>query len=282
MTVVCFASLKGAPGVTTLTCLVGATWPGPRRVMVVECDPSGGDLAARFRLSSKRGWTTFGPAARRDPSLVQLGSHLQQLPGGLDVLVGTRGGDSSVVAGSVASLLLSAEDSSDGPWDVLIDLGRLITEDRSAAICLDLADRVVIGLRSDVASVTQVREKAPAALERWMDRAGLVVISSGCYSSADIEEFTGMPVLGELPFDPLAAAVAAGEKNGGRRLRRSGVVSSAQRLASVLAATGAVPDDRASEGSAECRRARVVPELSVAVEAAPEAVGSQASNGSGH
>jgi hypothetical protein len=91
-----------------------------------------------------------------------------------------------------------------------------------------------------------------------------------------------MPVLGELPFDPLAAAVAAGEKNGGRRLRRSGVVSSALRLASVLAASGAVPDGCASEGSAEKPRAGVVPELSMAVGPAPRAAGSQASNGSGH
>ena len=48
MTVVAFGSVKGAPGVTTLACLVAAAWPPDRAVMVVECDASGGDWRRAF------------------------------------------------------------------------------------------------------------------------------------------------------------------------------------------------------------------------------------------
>jgi cellulose biosynthesis protein BcsQ len=69
VTVVMFTSIKGAPGVTTLTCLVGATWPSHRQVAVIESDPFGGDLAARFGLSAKRGWSTFSAASgESDPT----------------------------------------------------------------------------------------------------------------------------------------------------------------------------------------------------------------------
>ena len=73
MRVVTFVSVKGAPGVTTLACLVAATWPDHRRVAVVEADPFGGDLAARFRLSTALGMVQlphrFAPARKgRFPS----------------------------------------------------------------------------------------------------------------------------------------------------------------------------------------------------------------------
>src|ERR1019366_10538581 len=48
-------SAKGAPGVTTLACVLGAVWPTHRAVVVAECDPSGGDLAGRFALSTRTG-----------------------------------------------------------------------------------------------------------------------------------------------------------------------------------------------------------------------------------
>jgi hypothetical protein len=237
MTIVSFASIKGAPGMTTLACLVGATWPEGRKVMVVECDPSGGDLAARFRLSSRIGWPSLISAARRSEPDTLVESHLQQLPGGLDVLIGTRGNQSSDTDRTMVTALAAASSSSEGPWDVLVDLGRLFQGDSTAANWLDVSDVVVIGLRSDAASVMQVRERRVATLSQWHDRLALVTIGTHRHPSAEIERFTGIPVLGEIPFDSQAAAVAAGERNGERRLSRSLLCTSAARLATRLAAT---------------------------------------------
>ena len=65
MTVVSLLSVKGAPGVTTLSCLVASLWAGPGPVAVVEADPAGGDLAARFGLTSTLGWTSLAAAGSR-------------------------------------------------------------------------------------------------------------------------------------------------------------------------------------------------------------------------
>ena len=71
VTIISVCSAKGSPGVTTLACALGAVWPAERRVMVAECDPSGGDIAARFGLSAKRGMTSLILEARRSVSMTR-------------------------------------------------------------------------------------------------------------------------------------------------------------------------------------------------------------------
>ena len=51
--------------------------------MLVQGDPGGGDLAARFRLSAKRGWASYAASSRRLEGVEPIATHLQQLPGGL-------------------------------------------------------------------------------------------------------------------------------------------------------------------------------------------------------
>jgi hypothetical protein len=202
--------------------------------MVVECDSSGGDLAARFQLSAKSGWTSFSASARRAESSISIEPHLQQLPGGLDVLIGNVGTDGGEAVKSIAALLASAESSPGGQWDVLIDLGRIISGDGRSVTCLGQSDAIVIGLKSDAASAIHVRENVQRLFARFVDRVGLAVMRGGGYSLAEIEKFTGIPVIGEVPSDPMAAAVATGDKVGKRRLRRSLLVPSAARLATRL------------------------------------------------
>ncbi len=48
-------SLKGSPGVTTWALALAACWPRPASAVLVECDPSGGSLAARFGLAPAPG-----------------------------------------------------------------------------------------------------------------------------------------------------------------------------------------------------------------------------------
>jgi hypothetical protein len=242
MTVVVFGSVKGAPGVTTLATLTAATWPARRRAMVVECDPSGGDLAARFGLSSRCGWSSFATASRRTGSAPEIAPHLQQLPGGLDVLVGGRnleGGDS---VSTTKALLSSAASDAGGPWDLLVDVGRVLPAATLRGSWWDHCDAATFVLRSDVASVLKVRDAASELLTRCQDRAGLVVISTGEYSSAEIERFTGIPVIGEIPHDPASAGVVAGGRGRARRLPRSPLVASAARLAATLSKEDVIVD----------------------------------------
>jgi hypothetical protein len=242
MTVVVFGSVKGAPGVTTLATLTAATWPGRRRVMVVECDPSGGDLAVRFGLSSRRGWSSFATSSRRTGSAPDVAPHLQQLPGGVDVLVGGRNPEGGDSVSTTKALLSSAASDAGGPWDLLVDVGRVVPAASLPGSWWDHCDAATFVLRSDVASVLKIRDAAPELLARCEDRAGLVVISTGDYSSAEIERFTGIPVIGEIPHDPASAGVVAGGRGSARRLSRSLLVASAARLAATLSKEEGVVD----------------------------------------
>ncbi len=249
MTIVGFASVKGSPGVTTLACLVGATWPVQHKVVVVEGDPSGGDLAARFQLSSRAGWPSFIATVRRAGVSIDFESHLQQLPGGLDVLVGTKGLEGDEGMRSIDALLSCVDASPDGAWDVLVDLGRIIPGESVG--WMEHADCVVLCARSDAASLVHVREKAPTILEQCHGRAWLAVVGSGSYSRPEIEQFTGLSVIGVCPYDQAAAAVATGQRSGGRRLHRSPLVSTTASIASILVRGSTGSGDQMSPGVPE-------------------------------
>ena len=94
MGLIAVASAKGSPGATTTALLFGALWPRP--VIVSECDPHGGDVAARLPsydggvIDPDRGLLSLGAAGRKllRPEFVP--EHTQRISGGLDVLVGIR------------------------------------------------------------------------------------------------------------------------------------------------------------------------------------------------
>ena len=246
MTVVAFASVKGSPGVTTLTCLVAAKWSSVPVPIVVECDPAGGDLAARFGLSSRGGWTSLAAALRREGSRATLEEHLQRLPGGLDVLVGTES-TAATDHTAVSHVLDLAKEP--GARDLLVDIGRLPVREDVANRWLGESDEFVLVSRADPASLISVHLRAASLTERCGPKLGLVVVGPRRHTDEEIEAFTGVRLLGRVPWDSKAAAVASGEDGGDRRLSRSRLVASAARIASELA--------RASSESVRCSEAEV-------------------------
>lgn len=234
MTIVSICSLKGAPGVTTLSCLVAATWPAERRVVLVEGDPSGGDLAARFRLSSKRGWSSYAAASRRLEGIEPLAAHVQQLPGGQDVIVGTRFVDPAVDRRAISSILSKTDSGTDGNVDLIIDVGRLLPGELGVDLWLERSAVVAIALRRDAASILHARDRVAVLRSHYRGRLGLVVVGPGPHPTREIERFTETPVLGEVPEEPQAARIAGGHPGGPSRLSRSPLVLSSRRLAETL------------------------------------------------
>jgi hypothetical protein len=254
VTLITFASIKGSPGVTTLACLVGATWPPGRRMIMAECDSDGGDLAPRFSLSTKIGWHSLVTAARRSEVGGSIEAHLQRLPGGLEVLVAPNGGgmaSSGPGAGKEARAALW--EIADGPdSDVIVDLGRLRLDSAEVETWLARSDAVCIVLRPDAASIGHVQERARATLEACRGTLSLAVVGNGPYSVSEIERFTELPVIAEVSHDPAAAAVLTAGKGSRRRLARSALVRSARRLALELAGgdpEGSPPDGSNRDGS---------------------------------
>jgi hypothetical protein len=254
VTLVAAVSVSGAPGVTTLACLLASTWPVPGPVVVVECDPSGGDLAARFGLSATVGWRSLAAAVRRTGPSTSLDTHLQLLPGGLPVLIGARAVDRVPADPTDVELVRDAFSSRAGGGLAIVDLGRLAVAAGSADGWLGAADWTVVVVGGDAAAAVRIKERADELVARTTGRIGLVVVGGNDFRSRDLAEFTGLADLGDLAFDPVSAAVASGASGSGRRLERSRLLASMRRVAEAVEArthdapVPGSPTDRAAMG----------------------------------
>jgi hypothetical protein len=250
MTVVAMCSLKGAPGTTTLATLVASAWPAIEPVAVIEADPAGGDLAARFQLSSTTGWPSLRSAARRSDGPPSISAHLQVLPGGLAVLVGARGDDRCAADSPESDAVCSNPDGADGSHLTVVDLGRVALSDRVTASWMRRADLSLLVVRGDRSTAVQVRAHADALLASSAGRLALVVVGDDRYGSGELAEFTGIAPLGEVPWDAAAARVASGESGAARRLEHSLLWDGSGRLARALYArlTAGVLDGSPSTG----------------------------------
>jgi MinD-like ATPase involved in chromosome partitioning or flagellar assembly len=259
--------------VTTVACALGAVWPTEKRVVLAEFDPSGGDLAARFGLSAKRGMTSLALDARSlevDDSF-RLTDHLQTLTGGLEVLVGPAGSraarriDASLprCLDLVSHKSLSDESDVDRSFhdanrreswvesDLLIDCGRIVPGAVGQVAALAAADVVVIVARPSVDSVASTRWIAESLNRSRQERvsdsgpdaiAGLVLVGKGPISDKSAASVLDLPLLANIPDDRVGAAAMRGETVRSTRLARSDLVASARRLAGVIVKLTATED----------------------------------------
>lgn len=273
MSLVVFASAKGAPGVTTTALAVGALWPRP--VLVADVDPSGGDIAFRLPrvdglgLDPDRGVIALAAAARRGLRPEQISDCVQTVVGGLDVLVGVRNAEQCRAVSTLWPTLAPALDALPGV-DVIADCGRLGADSAHDAM-LRAACYVVLLCRPTVTSVMAVRDRlgALATTLRPYDVNGTPI---GVLVVADENDTRGVagvrdaldrlpvpiPVIGQIAYDPKGAAVFEGHAHA--RPHRTMLVRSARHVAATLAASiapfgtaaavaAAAPDTAAQAGA---------------------------------
>ncbi|GAA5169074.1 MULTISPECIES: chromosome partitioning protein [Amycolatopsis] len=206
-------SAKASPGVTVTALALAARWPTAEAVMV-EADPSGGDLVARFRLSAHPGLVSLAAAARHDPAPGLLLTHSQQLPGGLRVVPGpvtaeqARGALDVLASRGIAALQPAARDPN---LNVVVDVGRL---DRTspALPLVRSANAVLMLARPRADELSHLMGLLPM-VPVWTAAPALVLIGSG-YPRAEIERELRIPVLGVLPDDPRGARTMCGSAPG--------------------------------------------------------------------
>jgi len=233
VSVVALASAKGAPGVTTAAVALGGVWPS--RALLVECDPAGGDLAARFELAATPGLVSLASETRRGLRAEQLWLHAQRLPGGLPVLLGVGGPEQARALGPLWSLLPQALAQAGG--DVVVDCGR-VGPDSPVAPLLHAADLVVLLARPTVEGVAHL-ELRLHALERDQIRPAVVLVGERPFDRRTVQarlaaDGLHAKVLGALADDRDAAAVLCGQPGPSRGLGRSRLVRSARVLVEAL------------------------------------------------
>lgn len=225
MTVICFASVRGAPGTTT-TALAVASWLEDS--VLVEADPDGGVLALRYGLGREPGLTTLAASPVLDAQ--GLRAHAQLLPGGTPVIVAPESSTQVThvwrAAGARFGPLLASSDAD----HVIVDVGRVGAS--SPALPFVGAAVVVLVCRPVAEEVIPAAERA-LALGRENPHVGIVLVGDRPYGPADIEAQLGVTVLGVVAHDPKGALALAGGR-AVRSLGRSPLMRTSRALATAL------------------------------------------------
>jgi hypothetical protein len=220
VTLIALASVKGSPGVTTAATALAASWPEGRRVLLVEADPFGGDLAPRYGVAPTGGLSSLFAAARRTLQPEDVWDHVDHLPGGLPVLFGLGGMHQAVAnekAWPVVADVLGALDA-----DVVIDVGRLLPNlGGGVREVLARADALVVLCPSALEAIVHLREALPSLTAELRGRS-LLVVPTGApqFSAVDIGRTLAVEVLPPAPDDPGAAAALANRRSV-KRLERA-------------------------------------------------------------
>ncbi|HLF99353.1 MAG TPA: chromosome partitioning protein [Acidimicrobiia bacterium] len=234
MTVIALGSAKASPGVTTTAVMLAAAWHHPD-VVIVEADPDGGDLVARYALPPEPGLVTAAAAARRSADPVEFRRHLQALPGNIAVVPGPPAADQAHAALAAGAFLADAVRALH-PATVLVDCGRLRIESPTRPL-LDVADMVLVVARPRLDEVHHLAHlvRAAQAVPPDRDRVGLVCVGSKPYAPDEVAVTIGVQLVGVVADDAVAADVLRSGRGSPRLLRRSPLARSAVTVAERLA-----------------------------------------------
>lgn len=221
---------------------LAATWPN--RAVLVEADPFGGVIAARYGLGDSPGLSSLTAAARRGFTSEQVRQHVQQLPGGTPVLVGPVSADQAHTVLRDAGPALAAWQATEPEVGVIVDCGRLVPGAPTQG-ALAVADVVLVAARP---TLDQLRPAAHRlnSLDAAGVEAGLLLVGDEPYGPDEVASALGVPVAAVIAWDPRAAALLSGTARSVRDLRRSPLVRSAAALAVDLApplSPTVVPED---------------------------------------
>jgi hypothetical protein len=260
MAFIAFASAKGSPGVSTAVAALAATWPADRDLLVVEADPSGGDLVVRFDLATEPGLVTLAAAGRRELGAGTLLAHTQELPQLSTDVTARRLLLAAPVAADQAGAALSSLRGSLAPtldqvdMDVLVDCGRIDPGSPALELASD-ADLLVMVARPVVAEVHHLASRLGSVKPQTLS---VLMVGEHPYSVSEVATAVSASPLGTLAADARAATVLSeGHPNAARVLRRSRLLRDARALAEGLAAwlgagagTGGTPTHSAAGAAA--------------------------------
>jgi hypothetical protein len=205
---VALVSAKGSPGVTTTVAGLAARWPQPHPVMV-EADPAGGDLAARFGRTVERGIAGLALDGREPGSDLDPQRWLQALPCGGAALLAPPGIEASaslaLLAGRAGRLLemLARQHPA-----VLVDAGRWCAGSPADPL-LAAADVLLVVARPTLEQLGQVEARADA-LRALAGDVRLLLVGQGPWPAREISAQLRLPVIDVLPEDRLGAGVLSG------------------------------------------------------------------------
>lgn len=217
MAVITLGSAKGAPGVTTAALGLALTWGSP--VVLVEADLSGSSVLAGYRrgeVPHDRGIVQLAVAQMQMSMIDAIWTQTIELAKDVLLLAGfpnpAQSGALSGMWGDLGSAFRSLEAAG---VDVIVDLGRVGGRMDERESLIAMADHHLILTRSSLPEVYTAREfslryaKVADVAADIMGTAVVVVGSGRPYGAREIAKTCGLPLAGDIAWDPKSAAVYA-------------------------------------------------------------------------
>jgi hypothetical protein len=218
--IVTVGSIRGAPGATSWSLLLAAAWPSAfagRRVML-EADPAGGVVGARYGLGVEPGAVRLVTGIRRNGTpAVDVEGVARKLDANLLAVPGPESGEQARAVWSEGAAPVTRRLAEDGAaW--FVDTGRLDDSNPSAAFAdHSVLTVLVVGARHE--DLVQLPSRV-LALHRRCETVGVIVSGHCAFGPGEIGEFCRADATWLVPsHGDLAAEV--GRLLGGSRARRS-------------------------------------------------------------
>ena len=224
MTTISLASVKHSPGVTTAAVALAAAYGDG--AVVVEADPSGGDIAARCGVPSEPGLLTLAASGRHLGTILDLSPHAQRLPSGGRVVVSPVDPDQATAAVATTAPRLSA---ALGAELTILDCGRMFASS-AARPAMRGADLVLMVLEPTVTAVEHLRARKRSLDRPILGRVAAVLVGDRPYRPSEVEHAIGIPVIGSVAVDPRGVAAL----HRGHAARRSLLVRSARSVLDAM------------------------------------------------
>ena len=247
MAVVALVSVKGSPGVTTAaTAVVAASLVAGQRTLLVELDPSGGDV--RLLAADPVGEPNLVNAAgelrhAQSAGSALAGQSVDVLPG-LPGLVAPAGADEAdAVVSSIGGAWSTAFRSFAGR--VVVDLGRW-DPGQPTARRIRGHDAVGLVVRATAASVEHARHMVATVRREARCPVFAVVVGQRPYPPDEVAAALDLPLAGGIAWDPRGAAALWATGTGRAGVRTQLVRSAARVLAGVEAEVPTRPQPRAA------------------------------------
>ncbi|WP_019901968.1 hypothetical protein [Salinispora arenicola] len=241
------ASVSGAPGVSTAAVGVAALWPNTPGLLV-EADPCGGVVAARFGVRQEPGLAALAAAARHGLPAVGPMRFVQVLPLGVHAVVGSGAADTC--AGAVSVLASRPAALAGLAPVVVVDAGRLYPGSPAQGL-LSQVDALVIVTAGDTEHLDHVDTRlAGLRVSVPTPQVGVAVVGKSAYEPQEVSGRLGVPVWAHLPTDRWGAAVLSGRLSGPAWTR----TRLAQALRGLAATLAAHPQQQPSRAALEVVR----------------------------
>jgi len=223
---IALASVKSSPGVTTTALALASAWKSAERRLLVEADPSGGDLGLWLGLPAAGGLAGLAAAARHGHDAGLPWRHARELAAGTHLVTAPAGAEQAAACVAALTAAGLAKELAAGPEPALADCGCLYPGSPALSLAAAAAVTLLV-IRPRVSELAHLEPRI-----RGFEQAGLrlaLILTPGSrrlpaepsYPADEIAATLGVPVQATLPDDSRAVeqlARSAGDPGPARRL----------------------------------------------------------------